>query len=172
MCDHLNENAFDKVYKRFAIGLEFTNSNAHQRFAQINQKFLFAFLSSTVPPAFHAQTLPRNKQRKKEDESVSYSCTSEAKPAAKIQWTLNGQSLANLPPYAISSQILPMPGSKLLKTIGYLVIDKLSKKQTGKFSCIAINDAGRAIQSTELELEVPCKYLNLQNKIQYNNNTN
>ena len=123
---------------------------------QINRKLLFVFLISTVPPAFPAQTLPIFKQRKIEDESVSYSCTSEAKPAANILWTLNGQSLANIPPYSISSQILPIPRSELMRTIGYLVIDKLTREQTGKFSCIAINDAGRAIQSTELR--VPCKY--------------
>ena len=117
---------------------------------------MFIFVFSTVPPAFPAQTLPTNKQTRNEDESVSYSCTSEAKPAAKFLWTLNGKSLANIPPYSISSQILPIPGSKLLRTIGYIVIDKLTWKQAGKFSCIAMNDAGRAIQSTELE--VPCKY--------------
>jgi len=113
-------------------------------------------LFSTRPPTFPVQTLPTNKQRKIEDESVSLSCTSEAKPAAKIPWTLNGKSLAKIPSYSISSQILPIPRSNLLRTIGHLAIDKLSWKLTGTFSCIAINDAGKAMQSTELE--VPCKY--------------
>jgi len=97
-------------------------------------------LFSTVPPSFPVQTLPTNKQRKIEDESVSLSCTSEV----------------NIPPYSISSQILPIPGSELLRTVGQLAIGKLSWKLTGTFSCIAINDAGKAMQSTELE--VPCKY--------------
>jgi len=97
------------------------NSLAHHLLS-----LLLIFLIPTDPPTFPIQTLPTNKQRKREDDSISYSCTSEAKPAAKILWTLNGQSLANIPPYSISSQILPIPGSKLLRTIGHLAIDKLS----------------------------------------------
>ena len=47
------------------------------------------------------------------------------------------------------------PSSKIFKTFGYLNIRHLTWQQYGKFSCVAINDAGSAKQNTELE--VRCK---------------
>ncbi|KAJ7392892.1 Immunoglobulin C-2 Type [Desmophyllum pertusum] len=44
-------------------------------------------LTVQVPPSFTTQ-LPTTKQTKTENETFSYSCTADAKPAAAILWTL------------------------------------------------------------------------------------
>ena len=96
------------------------------------------------------------KTTKKENETVSYSCTVEAKPAATIQWILNGQNLTNTPPYNISVSVALIANSKLLKTLAYLTINKVTWRQHGNLSCLAFNDAGKKSQTTELD--VLCKY--------------
>ena len=108
-----------------------------------------------MPPSFQSQ-LPTNKQTKTENETVNYGCTVQAKPAAHIVWTLNGRNLTNTPPYNISANFVPVPNSKLLSTLAYLNIDKVTWRQNGTFSCVAFNNAGQRSQTTELE--VRCKY--------------
>ncbi|KAL9964639.1 hypothetical protein ACROYT_G028311 [Oculina patagonica] len=103
-----------------------------------------------VPPTFSSQ-LPASKT-KTENEIVSYSCTVEAKPAAKIQWILNGQNLTFTPPYNISSSVTPILNSKLLKSLDYLTINRVTWQQHGNFSCLAFNNAGKKSQTTELEV--------------------
>ena len=121
---------------------------------------LFA-LSFTVRPKFNPpQTLPTTKQIKNEDQSLDYTCEAEAKPPAKILWMLNGKNLTNNPPYMHITERIAGPSSKIFKTFGYLNIKHLTWQQYGKFSCVAINDAGSAKQNTELE--VRCK-LSIQN---------
>ena len=118
------------------------------------------FLLFTVPPRFLGQISP-TWQVKDENTSVSYSCVSEAKPAATIQWVLNGKNLTNSQPYNISGSFQTIQGSKLLKTFGYLDIPKLTWRQYGNFSCIAHNEAGHVRQNTELEVRCKYKSLNL-----------
>ncbi|KAJ7348215.1 Neural cell adhesion molecule 1 [Desmophyllum pertusum] len=109
-----------------------------------------------VPPSFTTQ-LPTTKQTKTENDTLSYSCTAEAKPAAAILWTLNGQNLTNTPPYNISVSFVPADNSKLLKSLAYLSVDKVTWRQNGTFSCLAVNNAGEKSQTTELE--VRCEYI-------------
>ncbi|XP_078379844.1 hemicentin-1-like [Oculina patagonica] len=104
-----------------------------------------------VPPTFSSQ-LPVSKTTKTENETVSYSCTVEAKPAATIQWILNGQNLTYTPPYNISSSVAPILNSKLWKTLGYFIVKKVTWRQHGNFSCLAFNNAGKKSQITELEV--------------------
>ena len=113
------------------------------------------FLYFTVPPSFNpVNTLPTTKQTKDENQTISYSCRAEAKPAAEFQWVLNGQNLTNTPPYNITG-VVSGPVNKLFTTVGYLTIKQLTWQQYGNFSCIAINAAGNVRQNTELE--VRCK---------------
>ena len=113
------------------------------------------FLVFTVPPTI-TSTLPTTKQTKKENETMSYACTAEAKPAAKILWVLNGQNLTHIPPYNITGSFQVIPNFKLLRTFSYLTINQLSWRHYGNFSCVAYNDAGQVRQNTELEVQ--CKY--------------
>ena len=92
---------------------------------------------------------------------MSFSCVAEAKPAATIQWVLNGKNLTNSPPYNISGSFQTIQSSKLLKTFGYLNIPQLTWRQYGNFSCIAHNEAGHVRQNTELEVRCEYKSLNL-----------
>jgi len=108
----------------------------------------------TVPPAFSSQ-LPTNIQTKTENETVSYSCMAEGKPAATILWQLNGQNLTETPPYNYSVTVTPVSQSKLLKTLANLTIDRVTWREYGNVSCLAYNDAGKRSQTTELE--VRCK---------------
>ncbi|XP_078379822.1 hemicentin-2-like isoform X2 [Oculina patagonica] len=106
-----------------------------------------------VPPTFSSQ-LPKTKTQKTENETVSYSCTVEAKPVATIQWILNGQNLTvGTPPYNISSSFTPIEDSKLLKTLAYLTVSRVTWRQNGNFSCLAFNNAGKKSQTTELEVQ-------------------
>ena len=114
------------------------------------------FLVFAVPPTFPS-TLPTPKQIRDENQTMSYSCTAEAKPAARILSVLNGQNLPLIPPYNITASFQIIPNSKLFRTFGYLIMKRLTWRQYGNFSCIAYNDAGRTRQNTELE--VRCKYL-------------
>jgi len=104
-----------------------------------------------VPPTF-SSTLPTTKQIRDENQTMSYSCTAEAKPAARILWVLNGQNLAHILPYNIVGSFQMIPNSKLFRTSGYLIMKRLTWRQYGNFSCIAYNDAGRTRQNTELEV--------------------
>ncbi|KAJ7323708.1 Hemicentin 2 [Desmophyllum pertusum] len=97
-----------------------------------------------VPPSFTTQ-LPTTKQTKTENDTLSYSCTAQAKPIAAILWTLNGQNLTNTPPYNISVSFVPVENSKLLKSLAYLSVDKVTWRQNGTFSCLAVNNADRPV---------------------------
>ena len=140
-----NENLFDLV---LFIQFSFMQQSKHVQ-----------FLAFTVPPIFSGQTLPTTRQVKEENSSVSYSCVAEAKPAAKIQWVLNGKNLTISPTYTISGSFQTIQGSKLFKTFSYLDIAKITWRQYGNFSCVAHNEAGQVRQNTELE--VRCKYKSL-----------
>ncbi|KAJ7323713.1 hypothetical protein OS493_031128 [Desmophyllum pertusum] len=104
-----------------------------------------------IPPSFTTQ-LPTTKQTKTENDTLSYSCTAQAKPAAAILWTLNGQNLTNTPPYNISVSFVPADNSKLFKSLAYLSVDKVTWRQNGTFSCLAVNNAGEKSQTTDLEI--------------------
>ena len=119
--------------------------------------FVFT-LFVTVPPTFSSQ-LPTTKTTKTENETVSYSCTVEAKPAATIQWILNGQNLTYTAPYNISSSVAPISNSKLLKTLAYLTVNRISWREHGNFSCLAFNNAGKKSQTTELEVRCKCSLI-------------
>ena len=120
----------------------------------------------TVPPTFSSQ-LPTIKTTKTENDSVSYSCTVEAKPAATIQWILNGQNLTlGTPPYNISVSVAPIPSSKLLKTLAYLTVNRVTWRQNGSFSCLAFNDAGKKSQTTELEVRCKCRSILTRNSVE------
>ena len=108
----------------------------------------------TVVPVFTSPLPP--KQTKTENETVSYSCITQAKPAATVLWKLNGKNLPEASPYNFSVSVAPIPQSKLLRTWSYLTIDRVSWRENGTFSCLAYNDAGEKSLSTELE--VRCKY--------------
>jgi len=110
----------------------------------------------TVPPSFSSQ-LPTTKQTKTENETVSYSCIAEAKPAATILWQLNGKNRTRTFPYNYSESFAPIPQSKLLKTLSYLTINRVTWRQHGNFSCLAYNDAGKKSQTTELEVRCKCR---------------
>ena len=112
----------------------------------------------TVPPTFSSQ-LPAAKQTKTENETMSYSCAVEAKPAATIQWILNGQNLSYTAPYNISSSVAPISNSKLLKTLAYLTVNRVSWREHGNFSCLAFNNAGKKSQTTELEVRCKCSLI-------------
>jgi len=87
---------------------------------------------------------------------VSYSCITEAKPAATILWQLDGENLTETSHYNFSVSVAPISQSKLLKTLSYLTINRVTWREDGNFSCLAYNDAGEKSLSTELE--VRCKY--------------
>ena len=108
----------------------------------------------TVPPTVPAQTLPSAKEIRNEGQPISYSCIAEAKSAAEIVWELNGKTLVNLPPYSISAAVIPIPRSKLLRTTAYLISGKVTSRETGNYTCIVINDAGKVTQN--IALKVPC----------------
>ena len=114
----------------------------------------FFALFVTVAPIFSSQ-LPVNKQTKTENETVSYSCIADAKPAATILWQLDGQNLTETSPYNYSVSVKPASQSKLLKTLANLTIDRVTWREYGNVSCLAYNDAGKRSQTTELE--VRCK---------------
>ena len=108
-----------------------------------------------VVPVFYSQ-LPA-KQTKTENETVSYSCITEAKPAATVLWKLDGKNLtAETSPYNFSVSVAPISQSKLLRTLSNLTINRVSWRENGNFSCLAYNGAGERSLSTELE--VHCKY--------------
>ena len=117
-----------------------------------------------VPPTFSSQ-LPTTKTTKTENETVSYSCTVEAKPAATIQWILNGQNLTYTAPYNISTFVSPIVNSKLLKTLSYLTVNKVTWRQRGNFSCLAFNVAGKKSQNTELEVRCKCTIIHIKTSI-------
>ena len=119
--------------------------------------FVFT-LFVTVPPTFSSQ-LPTTKQTKTENETVSYSSAVEAKPAATIQWILNGQNLTYTAPYNISSSVALISNSKLLKTLAYLTVNRVSWREHGNFSCLAFNNAGKKSQTTELEVRCKCSLI-------------
>ena len=108
----------------------------------------------TVSPSLN-QTLPAAKRTKEEHETVSYSCTAYAKPAAQITWMLEEKQLTNKSPFTISS-VLPSLQAKLWKTVSYLTIKNVSWREGGKYSCLAKNAAGQKRQDTELEIQCKC----------------
>ncbi|PFX11476.1 Hemicentin-2, partial [Stylophora pistillata] len=104
-----------------------------------------------VPPTFQSQLA--NRQATTENDTVNYACTVQAKPAAKVVWKLNGKNLTNpTHPYNITTDFVPVPNSKLLRTLSYLTIDKVTWQQNGTFSCVAYNNAGQRSQTTVLEV--------------------
>ena len=115
----------------------------------------FLTLFVTVAPTFSSQ-LPSTKQTKTENETVSYSCITKAKPAATILWQLDKENLTETSPYNFSVSVAPIAQSKLLRTLAYLTINRVTWRQDGNFSCLAYNGAGEKSQTTELE--VRCKY--------------
>ena len=112
-----------------------------------------------MPPSFQSN-LP-NKQTKTENETVNYACTVQAKPYAQIVWKLGEKNLTGTP-YNITTEVAPVQNSKLLRTLSYLTIDKVTWQQNGTFSCVAFNSAGQRRQTTDLE--VHCKYLIKMNR--------
>ncbi|CAH3167452.1 unnamed protein product [Pocillopora meandrina] len=102
-----------------------------------------------VPPSFQSN-LP-NKQTKTENETVNYACTVQAKPYAQIVWKLGEKNLTGTP-YNITTEVAPVQNSKLLRTLSYLTIDKVTWQQNGTFSCVAFNSAGQRRQTTDLEV--------------------
>lgn len=145
-----------KVKKRHKFFPKYGACVTLHQFFQENLKFVFT-LFFTVPPTFSSQ-LPTSKTTKTENETVSYSCTVEAKPAATIQWILNGQNLTlGTPPYNISVSVAPIVNSKLLRTLAYLTVNRVTWRQNGSFSCLAFNDAGKKSQTTELEVRCKCR---------------
>lgn len=116
----------------------------------------FFALFVTVAPIFSSQ-LPVNKQTKTENETVSYSCIADAKPAATILWQLDGQNLTETSPYNYSVSVKPILQSKFWQTLSYLTFNKVTWRENGKISCLAYNEAGEESQTTELV--VRCKYI-------------
>ena len=104
-----------------------------------------------MPPSFSSQ-LPTTKLIKNENETLSYWCIVTAKPAASILWQLNGQNLTETPPYNYSVSVTPDSQSNQSKTLSYLHMNRVTRKQSGNFSCLAYNDAGKESQTTELEV--------------------
>ncbi|XP_022808572.1 hemicentin-2-like [Stylophora pistillata] len=104
-----------------------------------------------VPPTICGK-LPDSKNVKKEDEAVSYLCGAGGKPAPNITWKFKGKYLIDKPPFDISTTVL-VSSDKLRTTQSVLTIEQLTWRESGTFSCLAFNDAGQAIQSTELEVE-------------------
>lgn len=104
-----------------------------------------------VAPTFSSQ-LPSTKQTKTENETVSYRCIAKAKPAATILWQLDRENLTETSPYNYLVSVAPIEQSKLLKTLAYLTINRVTWRQDGNFSCLAYNDAGEKSQTTELEV--------------------
>ena len=122
----------------------------------VTKSCFFFTLFVTVPPTLYINQLP-TKQTKTENETVSYSCRTEAKPAATILWQLNGENLTETPPYNYSVSFAPILQSKLLKTLSYLTINRVTWRQHGNFSCLVYNDAGEKSQATELEVRCECR---------------
>ncbi|XP_068687452.1 hemicentin-1-like isoform X2 [Montipora foliosa] len=104
-----------------------------------------------IPPRFPATSL--SSLNKTENETHTFSCTAEAKPAATMRWMLNSENITRVPPYNISTLVKPIPNSKLLKTLSYLTITRITWRQKGLYSCIAHNSAGQQRQSAELRVQ-------------------
>lgn len=103
-----------------------------------------------IPPRFPAASL--SSLNKTENETHTFSCTAEAKPAATMRWMLNSENITRVPPYNISTLVEPIPNSKLLKTLSYLTITRITWRQKGLYSCIAYNSAGQQGQSALLRV--------------------
>ncbi|XP_068687443.1 protein turtle homolog B-like isoform X1 [Montipora foliosa] len=101
-----------------------------------------------IPPRFPATSL--SSLNKTENETYTFSCTAEAKPAATILWMLNNQNITRVPPYSINTSVIPIQNSKLKKTLSYLTITRITWMQKGLYSCIAYNSAGQQRQSAVL----------------------
>ena len=115
---------------------------------------------STVSPTF-SRKFPDSKKNTREGDRVSYLCVAEGKPAPNITWTFNGKNLTDEPPFVIQTTLL-VSSDKLKTTQSSLAIEKVTWREGGTFSCLAFNDAGQKIQSTELEVE--CKFESLSGK--------
>ena len=115
---------------------------------------------STVSPTF-SRKFPDSKKNTKEGGRVSYLCVAEGTPAPNITWTVNGKNLTDEPPFVIQTTLL-VSSDKLKTTQSSLAIEKVTWREGGTFSCLAFNDAGQKIQSTELEVE--CKFESLSGK--------
>ena len=115
---------------------------------------------STVSPTF-SRKFPDSKKNTKEGGRVSYLCVAEGKPAPNITWTFKGENLTDEPPFVIQTTVL-VSSDKLKTTQSSLAIEKVTWREGGTFSCLAFNDAGQKIQSTELEVE--CKFESLSGK--------
>ncbi|PFX13835.1 Hemicentin-1 [Stylophora pistillata] len=104
-----------------------------------------------VPPTISGK-LPDSKNVRKENEAILYQCGAEGKPAPNITWKFKGKNLIDKPPFNISTTVR-VSSDKLRTTQSVLTIEQLTWRESGTFSCLAFNDAGQAIQSTELEVE-------------------
>lgn len=104
-----------------------------------------------VSPTF-SRKFPDSKKNTKEGGRVSYLCVAEGKPAPNITWTFNGKNLTDEPPFVIQTTLL-VSSDKLKTTQSSLAIEEVTWREGGTFSCLAFNDAGQKIQSTELEVE-------------------
>ncbi|XP_068734046.1 fibroblast growth factor receptor 3-like isoform X2 [Montipora capricornis] len=101
-----------------------------------------------IPLRFPATSL--SSLNKTENETYTFSCTAEAKPAATILWMLNNENITRVPPYSINTSVTPIQNSKLKKTLSYLKITRITWRQKGLYSCIAHNSAGQQRQSAVL----------------------
>ena len=115
---------------------------------------------STVSPTF-SRKFPDSKKNTKEGGRVSYLCVAEGKPAPNITWTFKGKNLTDEPPFVIQTTVL-VSSDKLKTTQSSLAIEEVTWREGGTFSCLAFNNAGQKIQSTELEVE--CKFESLSGK--------
>lgn len=115
---------------------------------------------STVSPTF-SRKFPDSKKNTREGDRVSYLCVAEGKPAPNITWTFKGKNLTDEPPFVIQTTVL-VSSDKLKTTQSSLAIEEVTWREGGTFSCLAFNDAGQKIQSTELEVE--CKFESLSGK--------
>ncbi|XP_068687446.1 uncharacterized protein [Montipora foliosa] len=103
-----------------------------------------------IPPRFPATSL--SSLNKTENETHTFSCTAEAKPAATMRWMLNSENITRVPLYSISTLVQPIQSSKLFETLSYLKITRITWRQKGLYSCIAYNPAGQQRQSVVLQV--------------------
>ncbi|XP_028312888.1 hemicentin-1 [Gouania willdenowi] len=113
-----------------------------------------------VPPIFHRVTnreaawvLGHDGDEDKEDmvekreivlgHTISLSCESNAIPPPKVSWYKDGEKLTS------ADGVVLLPGGQVLQ------ITQVQKKDGGKYSCQAVNEAGEDHMHFELEILIP-----------------
>ena len=93
-----------------------------------------------------------------EGGNVTFSCNSTANPLPTISWTKDESPITN------NSRI----SFSVVKRV--LTITKVSRKDSGKYRCVASNKLGNDT-SKAAELNVKCKFIGLSFKISITNRT-